>query len=518
MYNLNAHPPEDTDTNDHTSDVSGGVPATNHDNHPSKKKKIPIKKNSFGHLPNEILRFVKNDSYSLLVKGKPGTGKTTFALTLMDNLNHDSNYFYISTRLSVKQLLFFFPWINKFTSINDSKYEYKFEDARLDEPESLFERITNQLMDVKSPIIIIDTWDAIASFMDKESRLNNERVLQIWRERAGAKLIFLSESRETTLLDSIVDGVITLKNEFKQPNQYRKLFINKLRGISINCSKYYFSLSDGFFFVLDPLDELNLFEKLKTNEFAATNRFGYSSRNKFPYKHASGNYQNNKNNFFMKLLRDNKLITMEFDSDLHHEMILSMVLGPLLYWINYNNLILVNNFNWNFYSMLKEVMLYFVGPEALASNLMNETLDFSYFAKNNGGMDYGQDKPLGQKGICEKFNDSINKILSPIQEASQNKKNTHNNTLNIMDGNNSGHLISTPEFVNTLKQSQLNSLIILKGNSSINNGALLSESKYYKIVLRGKNILIKSASPSKLVFGALNENNNHLLVDWCPMH
>ncbi len=86
-----------------------------------------------------------------------------------------------------------------------------------------------------------------------------------------------------------------------------------------------------------------------------------------------------------------------------------------------------------------------------------------------------------------------------------------------MDGNNSGHLISTPEFVNTLKQSQLNNLIILKGNSSINNDALLSESNYYKIVLKGKNILIKSASPSKHVFGALNENNN-LLVDWCPMH
>ena len=38
---------------------------------------------------------------------------------------------------------------------------------------------------------------------------------------------------------------------------------------------------------------------------------------------------------------------------------------------------------------------------------------------------------------------------------------------------------------------------------------LLSESNYYKIVLKGKNILIKSASPSKHVFGALNENNNH---------
>ncbi len=39
-----------------------------------------------------------------------------------------------------------------------------FEDARLDEPESFFERIKNQLMDVKAPIIVIDSWDAIAYF------------------------------------------------------------------------------------------------------------------------------------------------------------------------------------------------------------------------------------------------------------------------------------------------------------------------------------------------------------------
>ena len=216
-------------------------------------------------MPNGLLEFVNNDSYSLLVKGKPGTGKTTFALTLMDNLDHNSNYFYISTRLSIKQLSYFYPWISKFTIQTDSKYEYKFEDARLDEPESLFERITNQLMDVKSPIIIIDTWDAIASFMDVESRLNNERVLQIWRERAGAKLIFLCESCETTLLDSIVDGVITLKYEFKNSNYYRKLFINKLRGISMDCTRYNFSLFKGLFSIIDSIDDLNIFEKLKIN-------------------------------------------------------------------------------------------------------------------------------------------------------------------------------------------------------------------------------------------------------------
>jgi len=369
-------------------------------------------------------------------------------------------------------------------------------------------------MDVKSPIIIIDTWDAIASFMDKESRLNNERVLQIWRERAGAKLIFLSESYETTLLDSIVDGVITLKNEFEKSNEYRELYINKLRGISINCSKYYFSLFNGLFFVLDSLNELSLFEKIKINEFPV-NRFGYN-RNKLFYKHASGIYRKNRNNFFMDLLMNNKLITMEFGSGLHNEMILSIMLSPLLYWINYGNFILTNNFEWNFYSMLKKIMLYFIQPDVLANNLLNEKLDLPDFFKNDD-INYEHDKQfMEQKGGSEHFSDSIDKILSQIQ-ITQNKKKIHNNVLNIVDGNNSSHLISNFGFVNSLKQSQLNNLIVLKKNSSIDNGVLLSESNYYKVFLKGKNILIKSVNPSKYVFGALNENDS-LLIDWCPMY
>ena len=221
------------------------------------------KRNTMGHLPYELLKFVKNESYSLLIKGKPGTGKTTFALTLLDNLNDDSNYFYISTRLSLKQLLFYYPWVEKFFSKDENKSIYKFEDARLDEPESLFERITNQLMDVKSPVIIIDTWDTIASFMDRESRLNNERVLQIWRERAGAKLIFLSETFDLGILDSIVDGVITLDNSILASASNRKLTINKLRGLPIECSSYSYSLYGGVFYTSDLTRDLNLFTALE---------------------------------------------------------------------------------------------------------------------------------------------------------------------------------------------------------------------------------------------------------------
>ena len=132
-----------------------------------------------------------------------------------------------------------------------------FEDARLDEPESLFERITNQLMDVKSPIIIIDSWDAVASFMDKEARLNNERVLQTWRERAGAKLIFISENPNDTTLDFLVDGIVNLNHNFYRGARIRELTLTKLRGIRINKFCYIFSLNNGTFKsygVSDPSD------------------------------------------------------------------------------------------------------------------------------------------------------------------------------------------------------------------------------------------------------------------------
>ena len=140
------------------------------------------------YIPSELQYFVNKDTYSLVIKGGAGTGKTTLSLTILKALEIKSNFFYICTRVSPRQLSISYPWISKYVenqkerisgpSISDTEVPINFEDARLDEPESLFERITNELMDVKSPLIIIDSWDAVASFMDREARLNNERVLQ----------------------------------------------------------------------------------------------------------------------------------------------------------------------------------------------------------------------------------------------------------------------------------------------------------------------------------------------------
>ena len=213
-------------------------------------------------IPFELREFMKNDTYSLLVKGRSGSGKTTLSLSILRLLGEKNNFFYISTRSSPKQLIEHYPWLRKIIKEPNKDIDShevgqnlsSFEDARLDEPESLFERVTNQLMDVKNPVIIIDSWDSVASLMDREARLNNERVLQTWRERAKAKLIFTSEESVESNLEYIVDGVVELSYQFMDEVRIRSLLLKKLRGIQINRSLYFFTLKDRILRCFDGYD------------------------------------------------------------------------------------------------------------------------------------------------------------------------------------------------------------------------------------------------------------------------
>src|SRR5215213_3545320 len=53
----------------------------------------PPKKSAI--IPSELMQFVKHNTYSLLIKGYSGTGKTTLSLTILRVLNIKSNFFYL---------------------------------------------------------------------------------------------------------------------------------------------------------------------------------------------------------------------------------------------------------------------------------------------------------------------------------------------------------------------------------------------------------------------------------------
>ena len=225
------------------------------------KESIFIMNNSM-QIPTELIDFLKRETYSLLIKGGPGTGKTTLALTILRALNINKNCLYISTRVSPEQLFKYYPWLESFfgKSIKSELEETPefetntpvFVDARLDEPGSLFERITNQLMDVRAPTIIIDSWDAIGYFMDKEALMNNARVLQTWRERSGAKIIFIAEDQKDATLDFLVDGIVELQQKHYDNRIVREIFLSKLRGVRINKPSYIFTLNNNVFRSYEP--------------------------------------------------------------------------------------------------------------------------------------------------------------------------------------------------------------------------------------------------------------------------
>lgn len=209
------------------------------------------------HIPVELIKFLKQETYSLLIKGYAGTGKTTLALSILHEMKIDKNCLYISTRVSPEQLFQYHPWLGEIfaqptkTNLTESPEVLSGQptiiDARLDEPNTLFERVTNELMDVQAPTIILDTWDAVSYFMDKDALMNNSRVLQTWRERAGAKLIFISESPDDKTFDFLVDGIAELKLRHHNERRIREIFLSKLRGIRVNRPSYLFSVNNGIF-------------------------------------------------------------------------------------------------------------------------------------------------------------------------------------------------------------------------------------------------------------------------------
>jgi KaiC/GvpD/RAD55 family RecA-like ATPase len=215
-------------------------------------------------LPGELEQFLSRDAYSLVVKGKAGTGKTALALTILSKSLQKQNCLYISSRLAISELFEYYPWVRNFVGVpedKDSKSDEKtelapFVDARLDEPQSLFERITNQLMDASSPLIVIDTWDAVGDFMDKEALMTNAKILQIWRQRARAKLIFVLESVEEVIFDNLVDGVIELEEGYVNHRRTRRIHLSKLRGVKIERPYSFFTLNQGVFHSFDQYDPL----------------------------------------------------------------------------------------------------------------------------------------------------------------------------------------------------------------------------------------------------------------------
>ncbi len=190
-----------------------------------------------------------------MIKGGAGTGKTTLSLALISVLGAIKNFLYLSTRESPSLFIRDHPWLVKSqeqgrkgsSKRSDEHLPTGFIDARLDEPTQLFERVTSQLMDATSPLIVIDTLDAMHDYIGSKVLRTNVRVLQTWCERAGARLIVTMEDPDSAVLDSLMDGVVVLRQKIVESRRLRQIELVKLLGSRITRPSYFFTLNEGRF-------------------------------------------------------------------------------------------------------------------------------------------------------------------------------------------------------------------------------------------------------------------------------
>ncbi|MHA1562817.1 MAG: gas vesicle protein GvpD P-loop domain-containing protein, partial [Promethearchaeota archaeon] len=134
-------------------------------------------------IPPEIIEAfkLKDTGYNILLKGKAGAGKTTFALTLLDVFK-EYEPIYLSTRVAPMSLYSQFPWLKKkrlkTENIIDATRTYIPPANRPDPDGSLMKAhlmrtirfssipeflkiVYEKIAQYENPIIVIDSWDAI---------------------------------------------------------------------------------------------------------------------------------------------------------------------------------------------------------------------------------------------------------------------------------------------------------------------------------------------------------------------
>ncbi|MGC9514847.1 RAD55 family ATPase [Methanocrinis sp.] len=234
-------------------------------------------------IPSEIHDFFGvEEGQTLLVKGMPGTGKTTLALEIMSSVCKKMNGMYISTRVNPLRVYAMFPWIDEIIPPNnvvnatqkmllESLKNVGKEGSSYEVVLDFFKTFLDQAEDMDDPMIVIDSWDAVINYTahilgDAQHSLE-QNICEFARDM-GIHLIFVSESADLMPLDYIVDGVVTLKNvrmtaplsgenrpDGMTTRYSREIRLDKLRGVEIKQKIYTCTLHEGRFCYFEPAIE-----------------------------------------------------------------------------------------------------------------------------------------------------------------------------------------------------------------------------------------------------------------------
>ncbi|MCI0558409.1 MAG: hypothetical protein MN733_07930 [Nitrososphaera sp.] len=215
--------------------------------------------------------FLRTSPCSLLIRGEPGQGKTTFVLELMKRYKGKYRGYYVSTRVSMEKLEVQFSWIKGLLtneSVLDAEQTPKSElqgfDARIGRARNLTEIVTNAALG-DSALIVLDSWDTLAKETPFDERAKTERMITTIADAHNSLIIFVGEEDEYSRNSAyLVDGIITLSYDIIDSVKVRRCTIDKMRGTSIPRRDMLYSLENSRFEILP---------KLKDREYPDPGRF-----------------------------------------------------------------------------------------------------------------------------------------------------------------------------------------------------------------------------------------------------
>jgi len=253
-------------------------------------------------IPEEIVRFFSGPGgMSLMIKGAPGTGKTTFALQYLDEQTDPEKSIYLSTRVSDEALYHHFPWLRKKdmeariidsskvllealypgeheeiehehvdtkveaareflqsitpeketpTKVSRKMLHVLLEQNRVPEIERVYERVDLILPDRATVVV-----DSVEGVTHKYGFDMEEFVLTLQKdlvENSNTNVIFVLEKSSAENLEYLVDGVIEFKKWERENRRVREIVIHKLRATEIKQPGYLLTLTGGKFTLFGP--------------------------------------------------------------------------------------------------------------------------------------------------------------------------------------------------------------------------------------------------------------------------